>query len=148
MNSSVKTRAWYYWLLITVYVFFLAPSFYYAGVSPKYELKADNLVLRYIAEECNGSPYLYAGPFMPNLYFEARKINPTGFAWLITGHHTPGQFARAAQRIETARPACAILNYETVRKYNYNTGNPVDNYIKNNYRLDKVLGEFMFYKLD
>ncbi len=86
---------------------------------------------------CPGS--IYSGPFLPELYFEFRKINNLPFSTLITNQHTPEQFALAAQLLEKNPPDCLFLNYKIVEKYNYNKNNPVDIFFANNYYLYKQL---------
>ena len=98
-----------------------------------------NDLISFIEQNCQESQYLYAGPFIPGLYFETKKINPTPFSYLITKQHTKEQFKQAHDYLSKIRPGCAVLNYEIVEKFNYDKNNPVDNFIENNY---KQIGEF------
>ncbi len=101
--------------------------------------------INYIKNYCSESPYIYAGPFNPGLYFETRKLNPTAYSILITGHQTPEQFNQAEKQLEKNRPGCAIINYVTVEKFNYNKNNPVDNFILANYELKQKFGNNLIY---
>ena len=103
--------------------------------------------LNFIKNNCNQSSYIYAGPFNPGLYFETRKLNPTPYSFLITNHHTPEQFEQAKKYLEKNLPACAILNYVTVEKFNYNKNNPVDNFIFSNYNFVLRSGNNLIYKI-
>ena len=88
-----------------------------------------------IEKHCQDSPYLYAGPFMPGLYFETRQLNPGPFYTLFTELNAQEDFIVTKDALEKYQPACAILNYQIVSKFEYNQNNPLDNYIKNNYQL-------------
>lgn len=95
---------------------------------------------------CSNSESIYAGPFIPNFYFELRKNNPSPHYWLITNHHTSEQFEEVLNGLKEFEPECIILNYSKVGKYHYNTDNPVDNYILSNYFFAESFGSFLFYK--
>jgi hypothetical protein len=101
---------------------------------------------KYVEENCLDSKYIYAGPFLPQLYFEFRKLSPTPYVWLITNHHTPAQFLDAKNYLEKNQPACAILNYNMVKKYKYDINNPVDDYINKNYQPAYADGNILIFK--
>ena len=89
----------------------------------------------YVRKECPGK-YLHVGPFLPNVYLETGKISATAFDILITGHQTPAQFAAAAAQLADNPPACAVIaNPESLSRFRHKTDNPVDNFIRANYRL-------------
>jgi len=102
--------------------------------------------IEYVKHNCQSSPYLYAGPFNPGLYFETGKLNPTAYSILITGQQTPDQFDLAEKQLKKNPPDCAVLNYYTVSKFNYNKNNPVDNFISANYQLVEQYGNNLIYK--
>ncbi len=102
--------------------------------------------INFIKNNCQRSPYIYAGPFNPGLYFETKKLNPTAYSILITGHQTPEQFYQAEKQLEKNRPDCVILNYITVAKFNYDKNNPVDNLILTNYELKQRFGNNLIYQ--
>jgi hypothetical protein len=104
------------------------------------------LLKKYIEENCLDSKYIYAGPFLPQLYFEFKKPSPTPYVWLITNHHTPAQFLEARNYLEKNQPTCAILNYYMVKKYKYDMKNPVDDYIFKNYQETFTDGNILVYK--
>jgi len=83
---------------------------------------------------------------MPSLYFEARKLNPSPYSFLVINHNTQEQFMEAKNCLEEYQPECAVLNYKMVEKFNHDTNNPVDNYIKNNYQLVFQANNKLVYK--
>jgi hypothetical protein len=112
---------------------------------PFYSIKNEEAIT-YIKNYCPGE-YLYAGPFMPGLYFETKKLNPSPYYSLITGINNDKQFLEAKDALSKYKPTCAILNYEIVKKFNYNKNNPVDNYITDNYQPNFQEGNIIIYKL-
>lgn len=82
---------------------------------------------------CAGSDYLYAGPFLPHLYFETNKLDPTRHSVLLTGYNTPAQCDAAARALASAAPPCALTNYDLVAKFGYTRDNPVDRYLAAHY---------------
>jgi len=108
---------------------------------------SDSLALSYIEKHCSNSPYIYAGPFMPGIYFETRKLNPSRYGLLLTGLNTDAQLLEAAKDIEVHKPACAILNYQIVKKFHYNKVNPVDLYITEHYEPVYQEGDTYVYML-
>ncbi len=98
-----------------------------------------------VLNECAAARNIYAGPFLPGLYFEARKTNalPYSQVHLLSER----QLAEAAVIIATARPECAAMNYDLVKKFNYRK-NAIDNFIQSNYTLVYKEGSFELYKLD
>ncbi len=112
---------------------------YYFGQEGAPDLK------RFVRLHCGGSPYLYAGPFLPGLYYETRKLNATSFSVLLTGFNTPEQFDQARKELETHKPSCVVMNHAMVEKYNYDLNNPVDEYIRVNYEHEKSFGNSTVY---
>jgi len=115
-------------ILVIVY-----PAIIVACCQPFFYLAKNDKLISYIKDNCPGQ-YLYAGPFIPDVYFETRKLNPTPYSFLITNQQTKEQFLEAKKILEKYKPTCAVLNYNIVAKFNYNKNNPVDNYILNNYK--------------
>ncbi len=112
--------------------------------TPMYSVKNSEIIL-FINKNCPG-PYIYAGPYQPELYFETRKLNPTPYFALITSHQTQEQFIEAKNCLEKHQPECAVLNYKMVEKFNHDKNNPVDNYIKDNYQLVFQVKNRLVYK--
>ncbi|MDD5625644.1 MAG: glycosyltransferase family 39 protein [Patescibacteria group bacterium] len=106
----------------------------------------NNKLISYVKNNCSG-PYLYAGPFIPEVYFETEKINATPYSFLITRLHTPEQFLEAKKSLEKYQPTCAVLDYKMVAKFNYDKNNPVDNYILNNYEPTFQEGDTYVYRI-
>ncbi|MFH1837916.1 MAG: hypothetical protein ABH808_00215, partial [Candidatus Kuenenbacteria bacterium] len=138
----------YYYLIISLTIFLVLfpliliianyPSFFYSIKKSK--------IISYIKNNCQNSVYLYAGPFIPGLYFETKKLNPSPYSFLITNQQTKEQFSETKEMIKKYRPSCAVLNYKIVERFNYNKNNPVDNYILNNYKFVFQEGNTLLYK--
>lgn len=86
---------------------------------------------------------IYAGPFIPNLYFETQRKNATRFSHLITTLHPPKLFDEARRELEAHPPALVVLNYQLVEKYGYSIDNPVDEYIWENYHPVEENGDLL-----
>jgi hypothetical protein len=84
---------------------------------------------------------IYAGPFLPSIYYELRLQNPTRFSYLITNFHTKDHFDKARAQLEQNRPECAVISYQNVRHFNYNIDNPVEDFISRNYELHLQSGD-------
>jgi 4-amino-4-deoxy-L-arabinose transferase-like glycosyltransferase len=94
-----------------------------------------NNIKTIVNDNCK-SDYIYLGPFIPNLYFELRKINPSPYDILLTNHHTKEQFQEAKEKIIEKQPDCAILSYpNSLERFKYDKNNVVDKYIRENYNL-------------
>ncbi len=102
--------------------------------------KTAQTILSKIQKSCKDSSTIYAGPFMPNLYFELRTLSTTRFSMLFTGMNTEAQFSEAAKELQNNPPACVIVNYSMVERFNYNQDNPVDLFIAKNYFLTGTIG--------
>lgn len=104
----------------------------------------DNLaaktLIKLVNESCPQEKKLYAGPFLPGIYFEMRGLSLLPYSFLITRQHTPEQFIQAAQTLTKQPPNCVILNYEVVEKFSYNKNNPIDNFIAQQYHEVNNLG--------
>ena len=99
----------------------------------------------YVKKNCH-SPYLYAGPFMPQVYFTVRKMNASPYGILITNQQTEAQFLEAKNALAQHQPDCAVLNYAIVEKFHHNQNNPVDNYILENYHQTAQFGNTLIYQ--
>lgn len=89
----------------------------------------------------NGS--VYAGPFIPGLYFESQRRNPTRFSHLLSGLHPPEFFAEARRDLEADPPLLAMMNYRLVEKFGYQRKNPVDEFFAANYRVLEQRGDLL-----
>ncbi len=140
-----KLRFLNYLIICIVFSLIIYTSFIHIiCFTPMYSIKNSEIIL-FINKNCPG-PYIYAGPYQPELYFETRKLNPTPYFALITGHQTLKQFIEAKNCLEKHQPECAVLNYKMVEKFNHNKNNPVDNYIKDNYQLIFQVKNKLIYK--
>jgi len=154
--SLAKINNKIFWQKIILYAFIstgLIISILPAIFWPKYftafsDDRKNNDVLEYIQKNCLDSEYIYAGPFSSAVYFETKLKNATSFSWLISGQHSKEQFSLAAKQLAQNKPLCAILDYESVNKYDYNKDNPLDNYISANYHQIKSFDNILIYKLN
>lgn len=96
----------------------------------------------FIRENCASSPYLYAGPFTPGLYFATEKQNATRYSVLLTGLNTNAQFEDAATSLSHLDVPCAVTNYALAQKFGYTENNAVDRYLRDNYQVAFVDGDF------
>ena len=130
-------------------VFFYLPIFYYLifNFTP-FAMIDNNPLLTFIKDNCTANDYLWAGPFVPGMYFETGKRNPTSYYYLITDHNTPEQFDQANRQLTANPPACAVLNYPGVAKYGYQKDNPVDNFINSRYSFLKRFDNFEVYRIN
>jgi Dolichyl-phosphate-mannose-protein mannosyltransferase len=87
---------------------------------------------------------IYAGPFLPGVYYELRLQNPTSFSYLLTNFHTPNQFQKAKAQLELAPPDCAILHYENILNFNYDKNNVVEEFFSNKYIVHQLSGVTKF----
>jgi hypothetical protein len=94
------------------------------------ETKWYNLAL----EKCK-SDYIYVGPFIPNMYYELKKINPTKFNVLIENYSLDSHFEIAKNRFKESKADCAILVYYPNIKYKFKHSgkNALEEYIRLNY---------------
>lgn len=110
---------------------------------PPFRRRPENAALvAFVKEHC---PSLYAGPFMPGLYFETRRLNPTSFGVLLTGLNTPGQFRRAREELAAAPPACAVLADEMGAPFGHSPRNAVNDFVARNYAPVAVVGRARIY---
>lgn len=80
------------------------------------------------------SSNVFAGPFLPNIYFELKKDNP--YIWTHNLLYcNPDCQKNMLEIIQNKKPDYILVDYSMMKKYNYNTDNPVDRYITNNYNL-------------
>ncbi|RJQ35546.1 hypothetical protein C4566_00545 [Candidatus Parcubacteria bacterium] len=88
---------------------------------------------------------IYAGPFLPGIYFETRKLNPGPYYSLFTDFNYPWHFAEQAEAVKKIRPDCAVLDYGMVSKFGYDKNNPLDNFIAEHYE-ESSMDRIWFYK--
>lgn len=97
-----------------------------------------------LAEKYCSGQTMHAGPFLPGLYFELRKMPATAYGFLITRQQTAAQFSEAAESLRRSPPACIITDHGMVKKFGYTQDNPVDLFISQNYRAAASLGGLVF----
>ncbi len=141
-------RVLYFGVSIAIFLIILPSLVFVLITCPPFSSIKDNEVLSYVKDNCPGKEDLYAGPFIPGLYFEARKLNVIPYSFLITNHQTPEQFLEAKNLLTEHKPACAVYNFKIVEKFGYSQDNAVDNYIINNYQLAFKKGDNLVYKVN
>jgi hypothetical protein len=136
------------WLFLAIFLGFIyLPAFsYLSAIPPFYSIK-NHPLLTYIDKNCRGNGYIFAGPFIPGVYFEARLLNPTSYPYLIPRHNSVEHFAQATRELNQNPPPCAILNYSIVAKYGYTSDNLVEKFIQNEYKLAENISRFYIYHL-
>lgn len=145
---------YYHFFLYLGLLLILLPSLFWGSYTINYLFlqeqinNSSNKIHDFIDENCPGTHDLYSGPFLPQFYFEFRKINPSGYYTLVTNHQTEAQFQEAYESLKNNPPKCAILNYQMVEKYNYDKNNPVDEFLKTNYNFSFRQGNTSFYTLN
>lgn len=134
------------------FLFFIAtwlimyPSIKYVTTFPLFYSVKDTGAIEYIKQHCDDKYDLYAGPFMPGMYYETGKLNPTSYPWLITNHHTKKQFAHALTQLELHKPKCAVTDYKNVQKFRCTQNNLVGAYIQKNYEIVETTGDVQIFK--
>lgn len=134
------TRSWLGYFVIVLfflYSFFLTFNFVrvflnlnYYSLSLLYE---PTDLIEFLNKNCQGK-YIYAGPFLPSIYFDTRKLPPGPTSWLLTNHHPAEYFSATLKGLELTKPDCVVINYPMVKRFNYNRDNIVDNYLLNHYQ--------------
>lgn len=135
-------------LLLVLAIGLMEPSLERIWTVRPFRTVASQPLFMQIAVHCQQDRYLYAGAFIPGVYFESRRLNATSFSWLITRHHTPEQFQLAREALADKKPECAVLSPLFVGKYGYDSDNPVDNYIRANYRVIWSDANFQLFKMN
>jgi hypothetical protein len=76
---------------------------------------------------------IYAGPFLPGLYFEMRKKNPYFVSETIVCNDACQE--RLVAELSVTKPELAFLHYDMVRHLGYDQNSPVDVYLRRRYVL-------------
>jgi len=74
---------------------------------------------------------IYAGPFMPGLYFALGKKNPYFVAESVVCDADCRR--RLLAQVEATKPEIAFLDYEMIRHLHYDENNPLDAYFRDRY---------------
>lgn len=141
--NNIYLKILLFFLIFVLAIYCVINSFFYFF----YNSLGNYNLISYLKANCQESPYIYAGPFIPEYYFEAKKLNPTPYSFLITRQNTDEQFGEAKKYLEKYKPACALLNYDLVKKFGYGKVNPVDQYLEENYKVIKKFGSPIVYKI-
>ncbi|MHB8904284.1 MAG: glycosyltransferase family 39 protein, partial [Patescibacteria group bacterium] len=74
-------------ILFLAYFFFYFLRVIYYSDTPFFSFKNETPpLISFLRENCR-TEYIYAGPFLPEFYFETRKFTPGPSSWLLTNHH-------------------------------------------------------------
>jgi hypothetical protein len=76
---------------------------------------------------------IYAGPFLPGLYYQLGKPNPFFVSETIVCD--PACQQRLVGQLSQIKPEVALLHYDMVRHLAYDQNNPVDIYLRDHYVL-------------
>ncbi len=151
LNKKERTNYLYQYISITalfiiVLVIWSNINAKLFSTTPFYSISRASIFTE-IKLECH-SPYFYAGPFLPGMYFETKKLNTTFYPILITGQQTEEQFKLGKKQLEQNKPDCVALNYHMSALNTYNINNPVDELITNNYHKIYTQGDLILYKIN
>ncbi len=75
---------------------------------------------------------IYAGPFLPSVYFELKQPNPFTAAHNMVLCNAACQ-AETVKTLQQVQPEYVFLNYAVVEKYHYQAIQPIDRYIRQHY---------------
>lgn len=145
-NASRATRLAAKWAVCCL----LLPPLAIGLLRLSYNAVAGNSIAETLTEAVRthcATPYIYAGPFEPGVYFETSKFNATRFSFLLTGMHDGQQFEEATIDLKQHRADCVITNYEKVRQFGYDTENVLDRYISSNYQPKAGAGSYQLWVL-
>jgi hypothetical protein len=112
---------------------------------PLFETATVNMVRQKLNQYCPNPQTIYAGPFMPGVYFEKRTLNTIPYSFMIPGQQTKEQFEEVVNYFSLHKPDCVILNYAVVEKFDYNKNNILDNFINANYKKVDSVGNVYIY---
>lgn len=156
LNKKTKAiKVLYSSILATILLVTLIVNVSYLIIFPPLTNDAKPIV-QAINQLCGDSEYIYAGPFLPGLYFETRKKNPSAYYVLtinsedaLSGRDNTmiQQYREVEKDLQRTRPECAIVNLKMMEKFNYEKDNPVDNFIEENYLAKENFGDAILYKI-
>lgn len=87
---------------------------------------------------------IYAGPYLPAVYYYAGKTNSYSLSHIDISDKA--NVTKIFHEIIKTKPEIAFINYDIIRKLNYNRNNAVDNYIRRNYtRCNKTIMGTLIY---
>ncbi|MBT8395705.1 MAG: glycosyltransferase family 39 protein [Gemmatimonadetes bacterium] len=81
-----------------------------------------------------GGEEFFAFTFLPSFYLEFRVPNPYYNSVLYVGNHPPEHFQRNLETLSDRRPPFVLLDYASVEKYGHTLENPIDRFLRRNYR--------------
>jgi hypothetical protein len=146
IKTLKKPRALFAKFIVISSIFIIIyPSMISLFYFPPFSSVKNAPFLAYIEKNCPGQ-YIYAGPFIPGIYFETRKLNPGPHYALFS--NAPSEWINnTLDALNKHYPTCAVINYKIVEKFNYKN-NSIDNFIINNYRLGGKYGNTLIYTLN
>jgi hypothetical protein len=136
--AGMTTFASAYIFALATFVISARPIFYD-------QMKAEaKPLLQYLEHTC---ATLYAGPFLPGIYFETKTLNPVSFSLLLSTFNTDAHFRKARNELEASPPECAVLDYKMVEHFHHQKTNLVDEFIQAHYRLARTFRNVEVYVL-
>jgi len=142
VDGRKKLKIFYVTYSVVLIFLLLMPSVVMLAIHPPLTINEPIPLIEDIKNNCES---IYAGPFLPGVYFETGKLNPGPYYSLFTGFNYPEHFAKQAEAVKELRPDCAILDYNMVSKFGYDKNNPLDNFIAEHYR-ESDINRIWFYK--
>ena len=89
---------------------------------------------------------IYAGPFMPNLYYELGKENIMPMPNMQFCKGVCATFA--IEQLKLKRPEYALVDLESLKGFGYTPDNPIDQYILTHYKYCRNIDDIQVYTLD
>ncbi|MFA6027324.1 MAG: hypothetical protein WC752_00080 [Patescibacteria group bacterium] len=83
--------------------------------------------------EIQKAKYIYAGPYLPNFYYELGKENP--FPISVAFLCDENCENKVIEKIKEVEPEFALLNYQSAGHFKYNNNSRINSYFTNNYRI-------------
>lgn len=92
---------------------------------------------------------IFVAPFLPNLYFEAKRYNPTRLNMLIFGHHPDVLVRETAARLAADPPQLILLNYFFVIPQAFDqflVGYPIADFVRQYYQYSGELNGIKIFR--
>lgn len=109
-----------------------------------YQTASENL-MREIRKVCGSEAILFAGPFLPGIYFETKIPNISRYSVLLEGLNTFDQFNEVAAALSRERFACGVTSMESAAKFGHRGNNPVDELLSREFKVVQELYGFKIY---
>lgn len=146
-DAAKLVRYVYAGMAIFAFTYIFAVAAFVISARPIFydQMKAEaQPLLQYLERTCTT---LYAGPFLPGIYFETKTPNRISFSLLLSTFNTEAHFRMARNELEASPPECAVLDYKMVEHFHHQKTNLVDEFIRAHYRLARTFRNVEVYVL-